>query len=158
MALPKLRCGILCTGSIARRFARSLKKSSRGTLAVVATRSLPNASAFAAVFGPATAHGDYTSLIADPEVDAVYIATPHPMHREWTIRCAGAGKAILCKRPAKMNQASLGEMLPAAKANGVFSMEAFMYRCHPRTRMLRERIRSSEIGRIRMIHAALERF
>lgn len=153
MPLPKLRWGILSTGSIARRFAGSLKKSSRGTLAAVASRSLPRAEAFSTEFGPATVHGDYDSLLSDPEVDVVYIATPHPMHREWAIRCAEAGKAVLCEKPAGMKRAELVEMLAAAKANGVFFMEAFMYRCHPQTRMLREMIRSSEIGPIRMIHA-----
>lgn len=153
MALPTLRWGILGTGSIARRFARSLRKSSRGTLAAVASRSLSTAEAFAAEFGPAKAHGDYASLIADPGVEAVYIATPHPMHREWAIRSAERRKNILCEKPAGINRAELVEMLAAAKANGVFFMEAFMYRCHPQTRMLREMIRSSAIGPIRMIHA-----
>jgi predicted dehydrogenase len=153
MISPKIRWGILSTGSIARRFGSSLKKSSTGVLAAVASRSLPAAESFAAEFGPASAHGDYASLIADPEVDAVYIATPHPMHREWAIRCAEAGKAILCEKPAGMNRAELMEMLAAAKSNGVFFMEAFMYRCHPQTLLLRETLRKDLIGPVRMIHA-----
>ena len=101
MIPPEIRWGILSTGSIARRFGGSLRKSSSGVLAGVASRSLSQAEAFAAEFGPSTACGDYASLIADPDIDAVYIAPPHPMHREWTIRCAEAGKAVLSKsRPA----------------------------------------------------------
>ena len=153
MTPSRLRWGILSTGSIARRFAGSLKKSATGTLTAVASRSLGTAEAFAEEFGAARAHGDYDSLIADPEVQAVYIAPPHPMHKEWALRCAEAGKAILCEKPAGMNRQELTEMLAAAKANGVFFMEACMYRCHPQTRLLREILRRDEIGAVRMIHA-----
>lgn len=153
MKTTKIRWGILSTGGIARRFAGSLRKSVTGVLTAVGSRSLPSAEAFAREFGPARAHGDYESLIMDPEIDAVYIAPPHPMHREWAIRCAEAGKAILCEKPAGMNSPELREMLAAAKANGVFFMEAFMYRCHPQTKLLRETLRKDLIGPVRMIHA-----
>lgn len=153
MIPAKIRWGILSTGSIARRFGGSLRKSSSGVLAGVASRSLPQAEAFAAEFGPSSAYGDYASLIADPDIEAVYIATPHPMHREWAIRCSEAGKAVLCEKPAGMNRAELTDMLAAAKANGAFFMEAFMYRCHPQTRLLRETLRKGLIGPVRMIHA-----
>jgi predicted dehydrogenase len=153
MTSPKIRWGILSTGAIARRFAGSLKKSSTGTLAAVASRTTERAEAFAQEFGALRAHGDYAALIAEPEIDAVYIAPPHPMHREWALRCAEAGKAILCEKPAGMNRGEIGEMLAAAKANDVFFMEAFMYRCHPQTRLLRETLRSDLIGPVRMIHA-----
>ena len=153
MSLPKIRWGILSTGSIARRFGGSLRKSSTGVLAAVASRSMKPAEDFTGEFGPAKAHGDYASLIADPEVDAVYIAPPHPMHREWAIRCAEASKSVLCEKPAGMNRHEVMEMLAAAKANGVFFMEAFMYRCHPQTLLLRETLRRELIGPVRMIHA-----
>ena len=153
MTSQKIRWGILSTGSIARRFGGSLRKSSTGVLSAVASRSLAPAESFASEFGPAKAYADYASLIDDPEVDAVYIAPPHPMHREWAIRSAEAGKAILCEKPAGMNHTELTEMLAAAKANGVFFMEAFMYRCHPQTQLLRESLRKDLIGPARMIHA-----
>jgi len=153
MTPPKIRWGILSTGAIARRFGGSLRKSSSGLLSAVASRSLPPAEAFAEALGATKAHGDYSSLIADREVDAVYIAAPHPMHREWAIRCSEAGKAVLCEKPAGMNRTELTEMLAAAKANGVFFMEAFMYRCHPQTLRLRETLRKDLIGPVRMIHA-----
>lgn len=153
MTRPKLRWGILSTGSIARRFGGSLRKSSTGVLSAVASRSTKPAEAFAAEFGPAKAYGDYASLIADPEVDAVYIAPPHPMHREWAIRCAEGGKAVLCEKPAGMNRHEIAEILAAVKANGVFFMEAFMYRCHPQTLILRETLQRNLIGPVRMIHA-----
>lgn len=153
----RLRWGILGTGSIARRFASSLVKSHTGILTAVASRREESSKTFAEEFASQSvtphAHGDYASLLENSEVDAVYIATPHPMHTEWAIRCAGASKAILCEKPAGMNSGELREMLDAARVNGVFFMEAFMYRCHPQTLMLRELIRSGEIGPIRMIHA-----
>jgi len=153
MIRPKIRWGILSTGSIARRFSQSLDKSLSGTLTAVASRSLDRAKDFAEEFGASHAYSDYASLIENPGVDAVYIATPHPMHMEWAIRCAKAGKAILCEKPAGMNGRELVQMLKAATENGVFFMEAFMYRCHPQTRILRENLRKNLIGPVRMIHA-----
>jgi predicted dehydrogenase len=153
MKHSKLRWGILSTGSIARRFASSLKKSATGTLTAVASRTEEQAAKFSREFGAPHAHGDYASLIANPEVDAVYIAPPHPMHKEWAIRCAESGKTILCEKPTGMNPQELDEILSAVAANDVFFMEAFMYRCHPQTQLLRETLRRDEIGAVRMIHA-----
>jgi hypothetical protein len=153
MSPSKIRWGILGTGAIARRFAKAMPISSNGILTAVASRSIDSAESFAKEFGVPNHHADYASLLIDPEVDAVYIAPPHPMHREWAIRCAESGKAILCEKPAGMNRRELEEMLAAAKENGVFFMEAFMYRCHPQTQLLREIIRRKEIGPVRMIHA-----
>lgn len=154
MNSTSLRWGILSTGKIAHRFAMALSKSTTGKLVAVASRAEASAHAFTKKHGVRDAHGDYASLLANPEVDAVYIATPHPMHLEWAIKCAKAGKHILCEKPAGMNRGETEQMIEAAKAHGVFFMEAFMYRCHPQTRILRELIRSGEIGEIRMIHAS----
>jgi predicted dehydrogenase len=153
MSTSKLRWGILSTGSIAKRFATALKKSSAGKLTAVASRTQEQAEGFARMFDASHAHGDYASLIANPEVDVVYVAPPHPMHKEWVLRCAEGGKAILCEKPAGMNRIELEQMLAAVRSNGVFFMEAFMYRCHPQTRLLRETLRRDEIGPVRMIHA-----
>ena len=158
MTPPKIRWGILSTGKIAHRFATALSKSSTGSLVAVASRTTESAADFAATYGIPHAHGDYQSLLENPQIDAVYIATPHPMHREWVIRCAKAGKAILCEKPAGMNRGELEDMLTAVSQHDCFFMEAFMYRCHPQTRMLRELIRSGEIGPIRMIHATFSYF
>lgn len=81
-------------------------------------------------------HGSYESLLADPEVEAVYIATPHPMHAEWSIKAAEAGKHILCEKPLALNYAEAMVVVEAARENDVFLMEAFMYRCHPQTAKL----------------------
>jgi predicted dehydrogenase/aryl-alcohol dehydrogenase-like predicted oxidoreductase len=149
--MQKLRWGILSTGSIARRLAKSLQTSQTGVLVAVASRTEEKARAFANEFAVPRAYGSYDELLADPEVDAIYLATPHPDHAKWTIRAARAKKHILCEKPAAMDAAQGVAMLDAVKANGVFFLEAFMYRCHPQTRQLVELIRAGTIGEVRFI-------
>jgi predicted dehydrogenase len=86
-------------------------------------------------------------------VDVVYIATPHPLHAEWAIRAAEAGKHILCEKPLSLNHAEAARVVEAARANDVFLMEAFMYRCHPQTHRLVELIREKVIGDVQVIQA-----
>ena len=81
------------------------------------------------------------ALLADPEVEAVYISPPHPWHAHWAIRAAQAGKHILCEKPLTMNAVEAAAVIDAARKAGVFLMEAFMYRCHPQTARLLELIR-----------------
>ncbi len=151
--MTKLRWGILGTGSIARRLARTLQTSQSGVLTAVASRDSKKAVEFAKEFGSASAHGDYHSLLNDRSVDAVYIAIPHPMHADWAIRTANAGKHILCEKPATLNLLELEAILECARKNQVFFMEAFMYRCHSQTSKIVEVIRSGVLGEIRLIQA-----
>ncbi len=109
--MKPLRWGILGTGAIARRYAKAVRGSRSGVLSAVGSRDLATAEAFAAEFGPVNAYGDYASVVNDPDVDAVYIARPHPMHADWSIRAARVGCHILCEKPAAMNWAdTLGNM------------------------------------------------
>jgi len=149
--MQKLRWGILGTGMISRRLAKALQTSQTGTLLAVASRGEEKAKEFAAEFSVAKAYASYDELLADPEVDAVYVAVPHPDHAKWTIRTARAKKHILCEKPAGMNAAEVGAMIDAARENGVFFLEAFMYRCHPQTAKLVEVIRRGAIGEVRLI-------
>jgi predicted dehydrogenase len=155
MTTPKLRWGILSTGSIANQLAGSISKSTTSEIVAVASRTEEGSRAFSGRHGTRHAHADYGSLIGNPEVDIVYVAPPHPMHVEWAVRAAEAGKHVLCEKPAGMSAAEVEEMTAAAKKHGVFFMEAFMYRCHPQIQTLRSLIRTGEIGTVRMIHAAL---
>ena len=136
-----LRWGILGTGAIANTFATALPQSRTGRLVAVGSRTADSARKFAARHGDGRAHGSYDALLADPEVDAVYIATPHPQHAEWCIRAARAGKHILCEKPITLNHAEAMVVAEAAREAGVFLMEAFMYRCHPQTQRIVELIR-----------------
>ena len=148
-----LRWGILSTGNIARTFAKDLPRSNSGTLHAVASRSQESADAFAAKFGAAKSYASYDELLADPDVDAVYIATPHPLHLEWLLKAADAGKHILCEKPLTLNSPDASHAVEAARRNGVCLLEAFMYRCHPQTAMVVELVSSGALGKIKAIEA-----
>lgn len=143
-----LNWGILTAGSIAGAFAAGLKRSETGTLVATGARDLERAEAFASEHG-GLAFGSYQEVLNDANVQAVYIATPHHLHAEWTIKAAEAGKAILCEKPFTLDSKEAETALAAVKANGVFFMEAFMYRCSPQMRRLEELLRHDAIGPIR---------
>lgn len=150
------RWGILSTGRIAGVFARGVAESGAGRVVAVGSRTAESAARFAAEHGVAAerAHGSYEALLADPEVEGVYIATPHPEHRAWAVRAAEAGKHVLCEKPAAVNRADAELMVAAARRAGVLFMEAFMYRCHPQTAKLVELVRGGAIGRVCLVQAA----
>ena len=152
--MKKINWGILSTGRIAGLFAEGVLKSRTGKLAAVGSRSIVPAWNFAQKYGIPKAHGTYESLLKDSTVDAVYIATPHPMHLEWVLKAAKAGKHVLCEKPLGMNASETKRMIEAARKHKVFFMEAFMYRCHPQTRKLVQLIKSGLIGEVRLIEAS----
>ncbi|MGE0622188.1 MAG: aldo/keto reductase [Pseudomonadales bacterium] len=149
-----LRWGILATGAIARTFARAAARSSTSMLVAVASRDAARAEAFARDHGGVRAHTGYDALLADPEVDAVYVATPHPQHADWTIRALEAGKHVLCEKPLGLNHAEVMAMVDAAEQSDRFLMEAFMYRCHPQTDALLRLVRDGAIGPVRHLEAS----
>ncbi len=146
----RLRWGILATGRIAHQFAGGVKVSKTGNLVAVGSRTMESAKAFTDRHGGKPC-ASYDEVLADPEVDAVYIATPHHLHAEWTIKAAQSGKGILCEKPFTLSAAETEETLGAVRSAGVFFMEAFMYRCHPQTLKAAEVVRSGEIGDVTMI-------
>jgi len=149
-----LAWGILATGRIAGSFARGVDRSLHGCLAAVGSRSRANAERFAREFPGLRVHASYESLLADPGVQAVYIATPHPQHVEWAVRAAAAGKHVLCEKPAGLTHAEMVIMAEAARAHSVLFMEAFMYRCHPQTAKIVEMVRQGLLGEIKLIQSA----
>lgn len=150
----QLRWGILGTGRIAGIFAEGIAKSKTGTLVAVGSRAQESADAFAKTNGAARAHGSYEALLADPEVDAIYISTPHPLHAEWAIKTAEAGKHVLCEKPLALNHPEAMAIVEAARRAGVFLMEAFMYRCHPQTAKIAELVRDKVVGDAMMVQAS----
>ncbi len=150
----KLNWGVLTTGVIARKFVTDLRQSRTGRFTAVGARQLPEAEKFAREFGGARAHGGYEALLADPEVQAVYLGTPHPLHEKWAVKAAEAGKHILCEKPLALDLAGALRIIAAARQHGVLLMEAFMYRCHPQTLKLVELVRSGAIGEVRLIRAS----
>jgi predicted dehydrogenase len=153
--MSKLRWGIISTGAIAHKFASGVLRSQTGELAAVASRTESKAHEFAKAYQIPHAHGSYDALLADSTVDVVYIATPHPQHREWTLRAAQAKKHILCEKPIGLHHDEAVEMLQAAWENSVFFMEAYMYRCHPQINRMLELLRAGTIGEVRAITARL---
>lgn len=143
---------ILATGSIARQFGGGLKVSQTGSLKAVGSRTIEGARKFADQFG-GTPYEGYQAAIDDPAVDAVYVALPHHLHSEWTIKAARAGKAVLCEKPFTLTHAEAERTLEEVDKAGVFFMEAFMYRCHPQTLKVMELIGSGEIGRVEMVNS-----
>jgi predicted dehydrogenase/aryl-alcohol dehydrogenase-like predicted oxidoreductase len=148
-----LRWGIIGTGNIASRFASQVPTSKTNEVVAVGSRSLESANAFADKWDIAHRHGSYDDLLADGTVDAVYIATPHPMHVEWAIKAAEAGKHVLCEKPLAINRAWAEAMIEAAVRNDVFLMEAYMYRCLPQTKLIAQLVRDGEIGTVHQIQA-----
>jgi len=148
-----LNWGILGTGRIAGIFARGLARSKTGRLAAVGSRSAEKAAAFASEHGGVNAHGSYEALLADPAVQAVYIATPHPDHAAWVIRAAEAGKHVLCEKPLGLNHAEAMVAAEACRVHGVLLMEGFMYRFHPQTAKIVELVRDGALGTVGMVQA-----
>ncbi len=149
----KIRWGILGPGTIARAFAGGVAHSETGTLVALGARD-PGRASYAEHFPRARVHDGYEALLADPEVDAVYISTPHPYHAEWAIKAAEAGKHALVEKPLGLSAFEADAMFHAARKAGTFMAEAFMYRLHPQTAKLIALIAGGEIGTVRMIKSS----
>ena len=128
--------GIVGAGQIAADLALSLEASTRARIVNVSGSSPEKARAFAARWGVPRAAASVDELCGDPGVDVVYVATPHPAHEAHALAAIAAGKAVLCEKPFTMDAAGAARVVAAARARGVFVMEAFMYRCHPLVRAL----------------------
>lgn len=152
-ATPKLRWGILGPGAIARDFRRGLLESETGTLEAIGTRN-PAKPGLAEQFPEARIVDGYAALLADKDVDAVYIATPHPGHAEWAIKAAEAGKHVLVEKPFGLTAFEADAVFHAARKAGTFAAEAFMYRLHPQTLKLVELVQSGRIGEVRHIQSS----
>ena len=149
----RIRWGILGTGSIAKKFAEGLAVLPEADLVAVGSRTSETAGDFADRYGVPRAHGTYEGLAEDPEVDAVYVATPHPFHRENTILCLKAGKAVLCEKPFAINRGDAEEMVRVARERKRFLMEAMWTRFLPITVKVREWLADGTIGEVRMLRA-----
>jgi len=151
---PNLDWGVVGTGGIAIAFVDALKKSKRCKVVNVVGSSAAKAQAFSAEWGLPRASGSLEEMLADPKVEAVYIASPHPLHEAQALASIRAKKAVLCEKPLRIDVASTERLIDAARQNGVFLMEAFMYRCHPLMREVASRRKDGAIGRIRHVRAS----
>ncbi|QTK81109.1 aldo/keto reductase [Agrobacterium tumefaciens] len=148
-----IRWGIIGPGTIARTFADGIAHSRTGRLEAIATRN-PDKPGLAQAFAGARIVKGYDALLADPDIDAVYIATPHTGHAEWAIKAIRAGKNVLVEKPIALSAYDADAIFHEAKKAGVFAGEAYMYRLHPQTAKLLELVKARAVGDIRIIRSS----
>jgi len=150
--MSNFKWGILGPGGIARAFAKDLQLLEGHEVAAVGSRTLINAQEFANTFG-GTAYGSYEELVEDPAVDAIYVATPHPAHKENVVLALNAGKPVLCEKPFAVNAKEAQEMVSTAQKNNIALMEAMWARFLPHYAQVREVIASGVLGTILTVQA-----
>jgi len=151
--LRKYKWGILGPGSIAKRMSGGLAVLPGAVKYAVGSRDIGRAKAFAGEFGYEKAYGSYAELVSDPDVDVIYVSTPHPQHEEAAVLCLEAGKAVICEKPFAANAGQAERMIACARKNGVFLMEAMWTRYLPAICKLRELIAGGAIGRVLHVYA-----
>ncbi len=155
MVANRVKWGILGCAGIARKvLIPAIAATPDATLHAIASRDASKAAAWAQEFGAARAYGSYEDLLADPEVDAVYIPLPNAQHAPWTIRALAAGKHVLCEKPLAATAAEAEMIASAARETGKLVLEAFMYRFHPLTRKIVQLVRDGAIGPILTMRGA----
>jgi len=146
-----IRWGILATGTIAHKFATGLQVCDDAELLAVGSRSQASADAFADEFDIPRRYASYEDLVTDPDVDVIYIATPHARHKENALLCLDHGKAVLCEKPFTINAAEARQVIERARAKQIFVMEAMWTRFIPLMVEVRRLVNEGEIGEVRMI-------
>jgi predicted dehydrogenase len=149
-----MKWGILGTSFISGVLADAIKKNSHSELYAVAGRTERTLNEFADTYKPSTTYSSYDALIADEQVDVVYIALPNHLHHNYVVKAAEAGKAILCEKSLSVDMEKTEQALHAVERNDVFFAEGLMYLCHPLVEQILNRVKSGEIGEIKMINAS----
>jgi predicted dehydrogenase len=149
--MKTIRWGILGAGRIARKFASDLRLVESAELIAIGSRSQQSADEFGKEFDIKYRHGSYEALTQNPEVDVIYIATPHNLHYQNTLLCLNHRKAVLCEKPFAMNTKQAAEMINLAKEKKVFLMEALWTKFHPHYKKMQEMIGQGMLGEIRSV-------
>jgi predicted dehydrogenase len=151
--MNRLRFGVLgVSGHFIKRIALPLMKSEKTKIYGIASRNIEKAQQTAETYGISKAYGSYEDLIADPNIDAVFIPLPNHMHKEWIFKCLDAGKHVLCEKPLAMNTDEVMEIIDYAKDSGLKVMEAFMIRSHPKWKKAKTLVENRYIGDVTQIH------
>lgn len=150
-----VRWGILATGRIARDFATALALLPDAEIAAVGARRLSSAEEFAAAYGARRAHDGYAALVADPDVDVVYVASPHALHREHVLMAFEAGKAVLCEKALTLTGEEAAELVAESRRRGLFLMEAMWMRCNPVIRRVQQLLATGDLGQVTQVRADL---
>ena len=153
MARP-VKWGILSTANINRKVIPGARVSPKVELVAVASRDQARADEYAKTWEIERAYGSYDLLLADPEVEAVYISLPNSMHREWTMKALEAGKHVLCEKPLSRHPSEVEAAFDAADRAGRLLSEAFMYRHNPQTKRAKQLVDEGAIGELRLIRSA----
>ena len=148
-----VKWGILSTADINKKLLAGAAESDDVDVVAVGSRNLERAEEFAQIWDIPHAYGTYEELLADPDVEAVYIPLPNTMHGEWSIKAMEAGKHVLCEKPFSRHIGDVERAFDAADATGMHLSEAFMYRHHPQTVRLAELVASGAIGELRVIRS-----
>jgi predicted dehydrogenase len=148
----RFRWGILGTGAIARQFVKGLRSLPEAEVLAVGSRSEASATKFADGRGIPRRHASYADLASDPDVDVVYIATPHPFHAENATLCLEAGKAVLCEKPFSVNAAEAQRVVGLAREKGLFLMEGMWTRFFPLMEEVRRLVSGGALGEVRMLN------
>lgn len=153
--MKKLSWGVLSTSKFAARTTiPAIQKSSYSKVDAIVSRDKEKAAALATELGIARIFGSYDALLADPEIDVVYIPLPNHMHVDWTIKALDAGKHVLCEKPIGLNYADAHRLERAATDYpGLKLMEAFMYRHHPQWKKVKEILGEKAVGEVKAIHS-----
>jgi len=141
-----IKWGIIGPGKIAGKFAADLLLLDDHELTAVASRNIDRAESFASEYQGQRAYGSYEAIMNDEDVDIIYIATPHPYHHEWTIKCLNAGKHVLCEKPLGINLQQVKDMIEASEKNQKFLMEALWSRFNPAILSVLDEIQNGIIG------------
>ena len=149
----KVRWGILGTARIADRVSRAIRLAENAELAAIASRTAERANNWASEHDVDRAYGDYNALLADAEIDAVYIPLPPSMHAEWTIKAAEHGKHVLCEKPLAANAEEAEAMAAACRLHDVQLMDGVMWVHHERTFAMKQIIDDGTLGRMRRVTA-----
>lgn len=153
-ATPPLRIGVLGAANIAKQFVRDVRPSPAVSVVAVASRSEDNARAYAEAQGIARWHGSYEALLADPEVDAVYLPLPNSLHAEWAMAAARAGKHVLCEKPLALGALQVQAMFDAARQHGVVLLEGYPWWFQPQTGDMLALLHGGAIGEVRSVQAS----
>jgi predicted dehydrogenase len=153
-----VKWGILSTANINRLFLEGARQAENLEIVAVASRDAARAEQYARNNGIPRSHGSYEALLADPEVEAVYIPLPNSLHIPWTIRALEAGKHVLCEKPLSRHLAAVEEAFDVAERHERLLMEAFMYRHNPQTQRVSQLVAEGAVGRLRLIRAAFSFF
>jgi D-xylose 1-dehydrogenase (NADP+, D-xylono-1,5-lactone-forming) len=153
--MEPLRLGFLSTAAINTWILEAVRESDLVEVVAVASRSPERAEGYAREHAIPRAHGSYEAFLADPEIEAVYISLPNALHTAWSIKALEAGKHVLCEKPFSARAADVERAFGVAGREGLVLTEAFMYRHHPQSEIIRQLVAGGAVGQVRTIRATL---